>query len=355
MSNKLNAKHVIHVISVFISKTSEMNFKAIQRLFSFNKNYFHKNICFLSTNNVREVETNINGLHSNSKTKKIVSLLREHHFNDIQIDSIFNSIGKYIIEEKDINDELMRETIECWNSCLRPPQLRAKQLDKLNAEDIDYDMSVDFNHVISRIEPKLLLINANAILYRINNIKQLSIIGGSRDLWRVFVYAPNGYYLQSWTDFLKKYHYLNFRVLDWLLDKKDKDKLHPHPLIRNARVMQLPFDTIRCRYLFAKRTGLKTVGISNKLSKREEISKIDLKALLLTSIELYLKLIAPNCSSEEYLALEALLNEMPTEEDEQIIEDMIELTASHNKNFKKRVNHLREDQTTNYQIITPFD
>ena len=295
----------------------------------------------------------------NSRVKTIVSLLRDYDFTDRQIDCVFKKIGKYVVEENGLNSKAMTETIDCWRSSIKAPKLRPNQWDKISPEDIDYDMSVDLNHVLSQIEPKLLLINANAIEHRIKNIKELAIFGGSRDLWRALVYAPNGYYLQSWPDFLKKYHYLNFRVLEWLLDKKDKDNLHPHPLIRNARVMELPFESIRSRYLFAKRTGLKTISINHKLSN-QEMSAIDLKALLLTPIDKYLKLVTENlCSVEEYSALETLLNDMPPDEEEQLIEEIVELTVPVTRDFNKLTNQQKKDNyrsmKNNYQIISKIE
>lgn len=293
-----------------------------------------------------------------SRVNSVAGLLREYEFTDSQIQSVLKSIGRYIAEENGLNKSTIRATIDSWNRCLKPPKLKAKQWDKISPEDIDYDLSVDLNQVLSKIEPKLLLINANAVEHRIESIKQLAVFGGARDLWRVLVYAPNGYYLQSWSDFLKKYHYLNFRVLEWLLDKKDKDNLHPHPLIRNARVMELPFETIRCRYLFAKRTGLKTNCINNKLSN-EDKTKIDLRALMLLPIDKYLKLVAQNCSIEEYSALEALLNEMPPEEEEQLIEDIIELTVPHQRSVKtvttEEKNVRLNNTENNFQIINQID
>ena len=341
-----------------------MLLKSIKRLFNSNKNILNgfkvdlnpKNRLFCSLY-ANQNQMNSKDLYLNPKIKKTVSMFREFDLNEKQIDSILKTIGNYIIEEKDLDHKVMKDTIECWQYYLNPPKLRANQLDKLNPEDIDFDMSVDLNYVISGIEPKLLLINANAIEFRINYIKDLPIIGGSRDLWRVFVYAPNGYYLQSWTDFLKKYHYISYRIIEWLLDKKDKNRLHPHPLIRNAKVMELPFDTIRSRYLFAKRTGLKTIS-NNKFTTIEDTSKIDLKTLLLAPIETYLKQIAPNCSIEEYIALENILTEMPAEEEEQIIEDMVELTASRNKNFKKGSSFRKNREEIiekSYQIISPIE
>src|SRR2546422_859266 len=115
----------------------------------------------------RHTTSSSDNLLRHPKTKRVVSLLQEFELNDNQIKRIVDTIGKYIVEEKDLSEEAMRETIECWHSLLRQPALRANQLDKYSPEDIDFDMSVDFNHVVSRIEPKLLLMNANAIEYRI--------------------------------------------------------------------------------------------------------------------------------------------------------------------------------------------
>jgi hypothetical protein len=335
-----------------------MALKSLNRLLSSKLlNYRFDNRLFATSCEVRQQNEELNDLRSNPKIEKIVSMLSEYDLSEKQINSIIKRIGNYLVNENQLNANVIRETIDCWKTSVKPPKLRANQLDKIMAEDIDYDMTVDFNTVVSKIEPQLLLMNSNAITQRINYIKDLGITGGSRDLWRVFVYAPKAYYMQSWTDFLKKYHYLNYRVLEWLLDKKDKNNLHPHPLIRNAKVMELPFDTIRCRYLFAQRTGLKTVSVVNKLSNIENIKKIDLRALMLTPIDKYLKLIAPNCTIEEYNAFETLLNEREPEEDEQIIEDIVELTFTNrfshsNKSNKKQFN---ENLETNYQIISPMN
>ncbi|XP_054161540.1 uncharacterized protein LOC128959573 [Oppia nitens] len=292
-------------------------------------------------------------LKSHSKIQSVVSLLNQYNFNDHQIDAIIQSIGKYIAEDKQLNHVVIKDTIDCWRSKLRPPTLRTNQLDKVNAEDIDFDMSVDFNHVVSKIEPKLLLMNANAIDFRYDNLLNIGIMGGNRDMWRVFVYAPNGYYLQDWTEFLKKFHYLNHQILVWLLDKKDVNNLHPHPIVRNSKVMELSFEEIKTRYLFAYRTGLKSVTTNKLLTNIKESNKVDLRALMLTPIEKFLKIIAPNCTPEEYFALQTLISENPIEEDEQIIEDVVELTLPKMKHMKKNLNpNDLQQNLENFQIIS---
>jgi hypothetical protein len=202
-----------------------------------------------------------------------------------------------------------------------------------------------------------------------NRIKRLQGVGfmsGANDIWRVFVFAPRGYFLQDWVEFKRKYNYMQFRVMEWLL-AGNKDKYPtPHPFVRYAKVFEQSYDHIKARFLFALKTGLSAPSITAKIG--HDVKPIDLKVLLLDELHDYLKFVAPFCSEEEYLVFEQMAQDMNDEEDD-IIQELCDLETKTSPGFtssrgsrakssnytelpftidgmskKKRVNPLKEEQ-----------
>lgn len=296
---------------------------------------------------------------NNDKMKKIFNMLSAYDYTEKQINAIFESIGQYIVDEPKLNDKAIRDCIDCWANNMHPPKLKPNQLDKFNLEDIDYHMAIDLNTVLSEIEPKLLLMTPESIETRTGKIMDLGIILSSKDLWRIFVYAPRGYYLQNWNDLLKKYYYLNFIVLEWLFDKKQKENLYLHPLVRNSKILELDFGHIKGRYLFARRTGFKTVSIVNTLKSVSNEKKVDLSDLMLTSVDEYLQLIAPKCTDEEYRVFEQIVNEKEDDDEEKTIDELIEVDQLQHTKSKDTIKpyklkeQLKQLAQVEYQVIEP--
>lgn len=267
-----------------------------------------------------------------SRLQSIVKCLENYQFTRDHLEMVFEQVGSVLIENEKITSNTIEETIECWKSVVKLPNLRQNQLDKVSRKDYDLHDIVDFRFVVSEIEPYVLLMPAEAITHRIDNLLKIGVIHGKTDFWRLLCYAPRAWYLQEWVSFMKKIHYLNFYVYEWLYSKKQDFELYPHPFVRFAKVLEFPYEEIRARHLFATRTGLKVASTASKLGVADFLNRIDLGTIYNPNVQEYLDLIAPHCRFEEY---EVFVRLLETEHDRgsDIIDELIELE---NEKFAKK-------------------
>jgi hypothetical protein len=73
--------------------------------------------------------------------------------------------------------------------------------------------------------------------------------------WSVFVQAPSAFFLQDWSEFNRKFYYLQHRVMAWLIDVHDEPFPTPHPCIRHAKVFELSYEILKSRFEFAIKAG----------------------------------------------------------------------------------------------------
>lgn len=182
----------------------------------------------------------------------------------------------------------------------------------------------------------------DAIVERNEQLKSINLIRGQKDLWILVTTSPAGYYLQDWAEILRKHYYINFKILPWL-ELTDDSGLHP--LVRSPRVIELPFNEIKTRFLFTQRAGFKELY-------SQYFSKVNLTTLLYIPVDEFLRLHAPHCTYEEYKALEKLNTTELGEEDDQIFEQLIQL-APKAATGKSMESYLKANLVENYVISVP--
>lgn len=185
-----------------------------------------------------------------------------------------------------------------------------------------YDISM--NTILADVEPDLLMFDPDKLLKRHTRIKNLGIIKNLGEHWTVLFNAPRGFYLQDWTELLKKIYYLEHNVIDLLYDKKEQKEMYVHPLIKSAAATESDFDHIRTRYLFAFRSGYGSLihmyGIQSALNRPT------LKDIILSDNDTFLSKFAPFCSPEEYNCFANLLKAHEIDDDDaDIYEKLSEL------------------------------
>ncbi|KAI2811246.1 ATP-dependent RNA helicase ddx51 [Blomia tropicalis] len=170
-----------------------------------------------------------------------------------------------------------------------------------------------FVQTILEEEPRLLLLDGDSVQERIEQLKSLDLVRGSNDVWKLFLASPTGYFLQDWSELLKKYYYITFKVLPWL--EPEIKTTFVNPLVLNPKVIELEYNVIKTRFLFAQRTGFQL--------HKQEIP--NLNTLFLVPISEYIKIYAPYCTVEEFNALEKVNVHSIGEEDDRLFEELVSL------------------------------
>ena len=107
--------------------------------------------------------------------------------------------------------------------------------------------------------------------------------------------------------------------MEWLIDRRVDAFPTPHPCIRHPQVFELPYETLKARFEFAIRAGVKSPSAVMR-EKKVKPSEMTLKTLFLTDVDEYLNAIAPAIKEEEYYMFEKIVEEFPDEEDKTILE-----------------------------------
>lgn len=98
------------------------------------------------------------------------------------------------------------------------------------------------------------------------------------------------------------------------MDKKESRRVNVHPLVKNAKAVELDFNEIRARHLFAERTGYKTLGHMYPVQTAEE--RPTLTEFLLSSDKEFLRHFAPFCKREDFNAFKRYVSSRPDDDDE---------------------------------------
>lgn len=259
---------------------------------------------------------------------KLAKVLTDHKFLPVEVDLITEHLRKVKIPTTKNTLKAIEDAVMFWNNSVGPP----KKFSSVPVEDIvDYN-TANVNYVLSNIEPDLLLADPEAMRHRIKLLRNVGFLSGAGDIWRVFVGAPRAYFLQDWTEFIRKYYYVEHRMMEWLLVKRGERYPVPHPLVKHPKILNAPYEHIKTRHLFAVKTGLKEISVTNKLD-RNLSEQINLGKLILTNNTDYLKYVAPFCSEEEYLVFEQYIADLNDEEDS-LINELSELAAQDVVNLK---------------------
>lgn len=249
-------------------------------------------------------------------------LLSERSFNEKQIQNIIPHLHEEIIKKP----QYLNEILDTWNIVMSKasgptslnsgPNVRGfvPAIAKPSANFILDDANIDLNYILGDIEPRLLLLDPIKLVERQAKINGLGLTHSINDHWLLLVHAPRGFYLQKWSELMKKFLYIQNNILDFLFDKKKQKEMEYHPLIRNAAVTEVDLDHIRTRYLFAQRCGY--VELANMYPVRIATNEPTLKELILSDDRAYLRMFAPYCSFEEYSSFADLIKNHELEEDD---------------------------------------
>lgn len=242
---------------------------------------------------------------TSAELQRLKEMLQKSGFSEMQSDTLVTDLEPHLQRD---SLTLIRSSLACWRKNISS----TKELESFEER---------FTNVFLEKEPRLLLVKPEHILQRIEELKSLDLVRGRNDLWTLFKKAPTGYYMQEWKEFLRKYYYITYKVLPWLEPKITRDSLNP--ILQHPPVMEIHFNNIKTRFLFAQRTGYKinTVGKNGK---------INLNTLLEYPVNEFLKIYSPNCTMEEFRALESINAQAVGEEDDKLFEDLVDLAPKVN-------------------------
>ena len=249
-------------------------------------------------------------LKLNHREQRLSQLLAKNEFNDRQISIIIRDFRENNVIY-DIDPKIITNSIKFWTEHVTKPK-------KHSVVGTTPGEEYDFQDIVALQCPRLLLINPEKMLLRIKALKKIGFLTGRNDLWTVFTYAPVAYFLQDWTDFCQKFFYVQYRVLEFLIDKHKDPFPTPHPLVKACKVFELPYTTIKARFEFLIKTGIKTPAAVFKATGKPQ--NYDLAPIFLYELDRYLKKFAPSVSEEEYNVFEKMIEEYPDDEDKTLQE-----------------------------------
>lgn len=185
---------------------------------------------------------------------------------------------------------------------------------------------IDMTTILAEVEPSLLLFDPEKLVLRHNKVLDLRHSNNLGEHWMLLFNAPRGYYLQDWSDLTKKIYYIEHNLIDLIYDKKEVKEMEVHPITKSASIVEADFNHIRTRYLFALRSGYKS--LSHLYSVQMASTRPVLNDIIMTDNATFLKKFSPFCSLEEYSAFSNLIkNNDYDADDAEIFEKLAELNS----------------------------
>lgn len=117
---------------------------------------------------------------------------------------------------------------------------------------------------------------------------------------------------------MMKYNYVQYRIMDWLNHRRKETFNQIHPLVQYPMIMEKSYQEIKTRFQFALRCGYRIGNEGNR-----DFS-LTVKALLDTSLDIYLKRVTPGLSEEEFHVFQTMIEQIEQEEDD-LFEQVSEL------------------------------
>ncbi|XP_074599426.1 uncharacterized protein LOC141853836 [Brevipalpus obovatus] len=174
----------------------------------------------------------------------------------------------------------------------------------------------------------LLCVDLDAMEKRFQNLDKLGFLY-SRPLMRVFHEAPRGWFLQDWTEFMKKFGYFQHRIMAWFTKKEDDRWPEPHPLTLHPTIIEKPYHHLKTRMEFVKGIGMTPYDLDGGQTLNLDHA---VKKLLILDNEQFLRRLAPAVRLEEYNYLEETIIEEMDQEDE-LLQEMVDLTDDYTAVF----------------------
>lgn len=272
----------------------------------------------------------------------MINVLKERFFTEPQINKILHSLKGKIEDPRHV-----AETIDTWNRVMgsQSYSFYSNHNNNANVESIPptaapprnsplNHKNININTILADIEPRLIQMHPDMVWNRKTRIDKLAFANNSNDFWQILFNAPTGFFLQEWQELAKKVFYVDRKVIPYLFDKKQRKEMITHPIVKAAAISETNFDHIRTRYLFAQRSGYKTISGLIKVKSHEEMPSI--KDMILSDNMTYLRIFAPYCSFEEYSAFSNLMKNHDLDEDDaEIFEELAKVSDLDCKSFVK--------------------
>jgi len=276
---------------------------------------------------------------------RLREILLSRAFTSAQVNKILPTLGRGYAGQPD----LLAETIDCWNTLMASghsprqhnlyvtssvPKVASPPSDSLLKKLYNADM----NSILADVEPQLLQFEPKKLLQRHQQIAGLGLVKNMNEHWLLLFNSPRGFYLQDWEDLSKKVMYITNEILDLLYEKKEMKEMQVHPLVKSAACVELEYDHIRTRYLFAERVGFK--DLAQLYDVTDSKSRLDLSSLLLSDDVTFMKKFAPYCKMEEYICFKKLVKQVGVRDDDSdLYEEMAELQSIKYNAWPKRLSN----------------
>lgn len=262
----------------------------------------------------------------------VKNLLKERHFNDKQVEKLLPRLDKRFLEEP----KYLMEILDTWNRLMGSSSPNPEELDvKDHIQPLAYppkssllgaQAKIDMTTILAEVEPDLLLLDPEKLRTRHARILGLGLTQNKGQEWLLLYNAPRGFFMQDWFELSKKIYYIDHNIVSFLYDKKELKSMTYHPILKSAASVETNFDHIRARYLFAARSGYKS--LSHMFDVEIALNRPTLKDLILADNASYLTKFAPFCSDEEYNTFSDLIKNYDVDEDDaEIVEKMAELDS----------------------------
>lgn len=272
----------------------------------------------------------------------IQKILSDRLFSEKQIQKLLPILHERYHQEP----HQLGETIDKWNNLLTigKPDAEGNKMEYGNmagvavipmvakppVKSVMSNFKIDMNMILADVEPDLLLFEPEKLVQRFNMISGTGLLHNLGQHWIVLFNAPRGFYLQDWAELTKKIYYLESKVIDLLYDMKEQKAMELHPIVKCSATTQADFDHIRTRYLFALRTGYKTLGHMYEI--QTAANRPTLTDVILTDNSSFLKKFAPFCTLEEYNSFSNMIKKHSVDEDDaDVYEKLAELDSLHKR------------------------
>mgnify|MGYP000941528265 CR=1 FL=1 len=254
------------------------------------------------------------------------NVLAEKLFSDHQIEKIIPRLDERYLEKP----AYLSEIVDTWNELMSNREVTSQDFTMALATPPKNSplsrRDVNINTILGDIEPDLLLLEPSKLIRRHTRLQKLNIAHNLGENWMLLFNAPRGFYLQDWTELMKKIYYIEQNVVNLLYDKKEQKSMDVHPLVKSASAVELDFDHIRTRYLFALRSGY--TALSHMYKIQTALDRPGLKNILCSDDRSYLEEFTPFCTLEEYSAFSDLIKNQEIEvDDAEVIEKLAELDS----------------------------
>lgn len=249
---------------------------------------------------------------------KVRHVLSSRQFSEQQIEKVIPRLHENLVAQP----KYLTDILDCWYTLMtHHPDFTGQTgiemipvVAKPPKSSPLHDSGLDINKILADIEPDLLNLCPKKVFERFAKLEDIRLIRNSSEHWAALFNAPRGTYMQEWKEILKKIYYIENNIVDMLFDKREQKEMIIHPIMRNCAVLETDFNKIRVRYLFAERSGYKS--LSHMFNVQTALNKPTIGDLLLSNTDNYLRKFSPFCSREEYEVFSDMIQHKKIDDDD---------------------------------------